>query len=152
VSIVWLVLFLEHQPRFQHRQLVPLRIFETSTFTCLCVVLFFVFNLSKLTLTNLSASLYPWNSSIRLYTTKSSEPIRLQSFWYPLYPFGYPILVSGFVDKSIVHRFEQTISSFFSQFFLFLPCYLLVKLIWKINPILQALGTVFASLDCVISY
>jgi hypothetical protein len=84
VSIVWRVLFLEHQPSFQHRQLVPWRIFETSTFTCLCVVLFFVFNLFKLSFpdasVSVSVSLEQFYPSLFL---NPLSPFDLRSFWYP---------------------------------------------------------------------
>jgi hypothetical protein len=138
---------LKHQPRFQYRQLVPWTIFETSTFTCLCY-LFFVFYLSKLSLTHLSASLF------RFFGTALSI-----SLLNPLSPFNYDpfdtlrILLDTrysyrvFVDKSIdsSKQFQvfQVNSSFFAVLFTGK-----VKF-GRETPILQALGPVFASRNCI---
>jgi hypothetical protein len=101
--------------------------FSRNRLSPVFVVLFFVFNLSKLSLMHLSASLYPWNSSIRLYTTKSSEPIRFTILLIPLSGFRYYESIDsiqGYKSKSI----RANNLEFRRQFFLFLPCYLLVKL------------------------
>jgi hypothetical protein len=108
------------------------------------VVLFFVFNLSKLSLTHLSASLYPWNSSIRLYTTKSSEPIWFTillipvSFWMP---DTYRVsLLTESIDSSKQFQVFHVNSSFFTVLFTGKVQF------GRESPILQALGTVFCVL------
>jgi hypothetical protein len=88
VSIVWRVLFLEHQPSFQHRQLVPWSIFR---YRISPVCAGYILCLRSL---HSSSSCLHWNSPFLSLYTKSSEPNRLRSFWYP-YPLQYPILVSG---------------------------------------------------------
>jgi hypothetical protein len=94
------------------------------------VVLFFVFNLSKLPhdpTVSVSVSFGPV-LSVSLLNLLS--PFDLRSFLIPL-P-GYPIPYRVFVAESIDSN-KQTIFEFTRQFFLFLPCSLLVNLLVKLN-------------------